>query len=121
MQPVRHLASPEAAVHAQQPPRVPSLCMSTGGDASSGSWLEGPARKLQGLQEGSLVVAGEALRVSVPLHNPMAVVLHISRLRVACQHAAAPGSADPPDAFVQVLRRALQRHLDLGAGLFQAA
>ena len=53
------------------------------------------------------MVAGEALRVSVPLHNPMAVVLHISRLRVACQHEAAPGSADPPDAVVQVLRRAL--------------
>lgn len=48
------------------------------------------------------MVAGEALRVSVPLHNPMAVVLHISRLRVACQHEAAAGSPDPPDAFVQV-------------------
>ena len=118
-------------VHMQQPARycqqaearcpcsVMTPCMLWAGSdgGSAASWLDsGGSRAGLAALQASTIVADEPLTLTVPITNPMAIPLSLSRLRLACSHSACQDD-DSLSQFVQVAARLLHRLASWGSML----
>lgn len=81
--------------------------MRAASEGAGSSWLDsGGSRASLSALAAPAIVADEPLTLTVPVRNPMAVTLTLSRLRLACTHGACQDAASLSD-FVQVHTRLL--------------
>ena len=68
-------------------------CASAGAEADLPSWLDGGSSRSLAALPASCCLAGEALEVAVGVHNPLALELALTHVRLLFEHDGGGGEA----------------------------